>query len=127
MRPVSVRVRARQNAPVSSVGTDQPGTVYGVPSASASARISRRLHRDGHGLMITISSVIAAFLTMLGAASILAGLSGVVGIEPLGLVRAALYLGLGFAGAGSGGLLLIILGDLRKTHDADPSADSFSA
>jgi|GEM_PF-6116619 len=76
--------------------------------------------------MITISSVIAAFLTMLGVASILAGLSGVVGIEPLGFVRTALYLGLGFAGAGSGGLLLLILSDLRKTHDADVSADAAS-
>ncbi len=72
--------------------------------------------------MITISSVIAAFLAMLGTASILAGLSGVVGIEPLGLLRTAFYLGLGLVGAGSGGLLLIILGDLRKAHDADSSA-----
>jgi hypothetical protein len=77
--------------------------------------------------MITISSVIAAFLAMLGTASILAGLSGVVGIEPLGLLRTAFYLGLGLVGAGSGGLLLIILGDLRKTHDADSSAGAPSA
>jgi hypothetical protein len=107
---------------VSSLGTGQSGTVYGAPSARAAARISRRVHHDGPRLMITISSVIAAFLTMLGAASILAGLSGAVGIEPLGFVRTALFLGLGFAGAGSGGLLLIVLGDLRKAHDADSSA-----
>ena len=107
---------------MSSLGRARLGTVYGQPSASASARINQRLHEDGPRLMITISSVIAAFLTMLGAASILAGLSDIVGIEPLGLVRTASYLGLGLAGAGSGGLLMIILGDLRKAYDADSSA-----
>ena len=111
---------------VSSLGTAYSGTVYGSASASADAPREQSAHRGGPGLAITVSSVIAAFLTMLGAASILAGLSGVVGIEPLGLFRTASYLGLGFAGAGSGGLLLIVLGDLRKAHDAGLSADASS-
>ena len=82
---------------------------------------------DRTRLSITASSVIAAILAMLGAASILAGLTGVVGIEPLGLVRTAFYLGLGFAGAGAGGLLLIVLGDLRKAYDADSHASGAGA
>ena len=82
---------------------------------------------DRTRLSITASSVIAAILAMLGAASILAGLTGVVGIEPLGLVRTAFYLGLGFAGAGAGGLLLILLGDLRKAYDADSPTSGASA
>lgn len=112
--------------PVSSLGTANSGTVYGSVSASVDAPRKHSAHRVDPGLAITVSSVIAAFLTMLGAASILAGLSGVVGIEPLGLVRTAFYLGLGFAGAGSGGLLLIVLGDLRKTYDAGSSAGASS-
>ena len=106
--------------PVSSLGTANPGTVYG--SASADPLRARRIHRADPRLAITVSSVIAAFLTMLGAASILAGLAGAVGIEPLGLVRTAFYLGIGFVGAGSGGLLLIVLGDLRKAYGAGSSA-----
>ena len=110
--------------PVSSLGTAYSGTVYGSPPADAPREQSA--HRVDPGLAITVSSVIAAFLTMLGAASILAGLSGVVGIEPLGLVRIASYLGLGLAGGGSGGLLLIVLGDLRKANDAGSSAGAAS-
>lgn len=109
---------------MSSLGTAYSGTVYGSPSADAPREQSA--HRVDPGLAITVSSVIAVFLTMLGAATILAGLSGIVGIEPLGLFRAASYLGLGFAGAGSGGLLLIVLGDLRKAHDAGLSAGASS-
>jgi len=109
---------------VSSLGTANSGTVYG--SASAAAPRERSGHRVDPLLVITVSSVIAAVLTMLGAASILAGLAGVVGIEPLGLFRTASYLGLGFAGAGSGGLLLIVLGDLRKARDAGSSAGAAS-
>ncbi len=114
--------------PVSSLGTAKAGTVYGRPAGSASGDAPRdqRWYRTDPRLTITVSSVIAAFLAMLGTASILAGLSGVVGIEPLGLVRTAFYLGLGLAGAGSGGLLLIILGDLRKAHDADSSGGASS-
>jgi hypothetical protein len=111
--------------PVSSLGTASSGTVYGSPSAAAQP--DKRGHRVDPRRAITVSSLIAAFLTMLGTASILAGLSGVVGVEPLGLVRIAFYLGLGFAGAGAGGLLLIVLGDLRKAHEADASADAHSA
>jgi hypothetical protein len=103
---------------VSSLGTVNSGTVYGSASASADMPRERSADRADPRLAITVSWVIAAVLAMLGAASILAGLSGVVGIEPLGLVRTASYLGLGFAGAGSGGLLLILLGDLRKAYDA---------
>ena len=95
-----------------SLGTAHSGTVYGSPTTP------ERPHRADPRLAITVSSVIAAILAMLGAASILAGLSGVIGIEPLGFVRTASYLGLGFAGAGSGGLLLIVLADLRKTYAA---------
>jgi hypothetical protein len=110
--------------PVSSLGTAYSGTVYGSPSVDAPPERSAR--RAGPRLAITVSSVIAAFLAMLGTASILAGLSGVFGIEPLGLVRTASYLGLGFAGAGSGGLLLVVLGDLRKAYDAGSSAGATS-
>ena len=112
--------------PVSSLGTANSGTVYGSASASVDATRKQSMHRANPRLAITASSVIAAFLTMLGAASIIAGLAGVVGIEPLGLVRTAFYLGLGFVGAGSGGLLLIVLGDLRKAHDAGSSAGATS-
>lgn len=108
---------------VSSLGTANSGTIYGSPSADAPRE--RSAHRVDPHLAITVSSVIAVFLTMLGAASILAGLSGVVGIEPLGLFRIASYLGLGFAGGGSGGLLLIVLGDLRKADDAGSSAGAY--
>lgn len=109
---------------VSALGTTHSGTVYGSASVPAT-RGGRR--GDRTHLSITASSVIAAFLTMLGAASILAGLTGAVGIEPLGLVRTAFYLGLGFAGAGAGGLLLIVLGDLRKAYDADSHSSAASA
>jgi membrane-bound ClpP family serine protease len=110
---------------VSSLGTSHSGTVYG--SASVPVTRGEPGRYDRTRLSITASSVIAAFLAMLGAASILAGLTGAVGIEPLGLVRTAFYLGLGFAGAGAGGLLLIVLGDLRKTYDADSAASAASA
>src|SRR5215475_11454953 len=63
---------------------------------------------------ILIATAIAGFLTMLGCASFLAGLAGAVGLAPLGVVRTVSYLGLGLAGAGSGGLLLLVLGDLRR-------------
>ena len=86
--------------PVSSLGTTHSGTVYG--SASVPAARGERRRYDRTRLSINASSVIAAVLTMLGAASILAGLTGAVGIEPLGLVRTSFYLGLGFAGAGAG-------------------------
>ena len=110
--------------PVSSLGSPNSGTVYG--SASSDAPRKQSVHRADARLAITVSSVIAAILTMLGAASTLAGLSGVLGIEPLGLVRTAFYLGLGFAGAGAGGLLLIVLGDLRKARDAGPAVGASS-
>ena len=118
-------VLCRQTVPVSSLGTAHSGTVYGSPAGS-DVRDDTRRRYDRDRVSITASSIIAAVLTMLGTASILAGLSGVVGIEPLGLVRTAFYLGLGFAGAGSGGLLLIVLGDLRKAHVADATAGTSS-
>jgi hypothetical protein len=96
---------------VSSLGTAYSGgTVYQSKATSERG--------DKHRHAITVSTAIAGILTMLGAASILAGLTGVFDIEPLGLVRTAFYLGLGLAGAGSGGLLLIVLADLRKAYDA---------
>jgi hypothetical protein len=74
------------------------------------------MRREAHHYGIMVALVIAACLTMLGAAAFLAGLAGVVGIASMGLVRSVFYVGLGLAGAGAGGLLLLVLSDMRRAE-----------
>ena len=74
--------------------------------------VSRPRH-DGYNTVVIVSMVISGFLAILGAASFVAGLSGVIGLERLGFIRTVSFLGLGLVGAGAGGLLLIVLDGLR--------------
>ncbi|HEU0238045.1 MAG TPA: hypothetical protein VFR11_02030 [Micromonosporaceae bacterium] len=102
---------------MSSLGDVRPeSTVY--QSRSAGTR------HDGYYYAIIVSTLIAGFLTMLGCASVLAGIAGLVDLAMLGFVRTVSYLGLGLAGAGSGGLLLLVLGDLRRLPERQGLAES---
>jgi hypothetical protein len=102
---------------VSSLGTASPPSHVYRSDAVAREHIAQR--KTAYRRSVIAATAIAALLTMLGVAAILAGLIGVIGVAPMGFVRAALYLGLGFAGAGSGGILLIVLSDLRPVADGD--------
>jgi len=94
---------------MSSVPTVRPrSTVY----TSAGFRMRRGAHHYG----ILVALAIATCLTMLGAATTLAGLSGILGIATMGIVRSVLFIGLGLAGAGAGGLLLVVLAGMRSTE-----------
>jgi hypothetical protein len=74
------------------------------------------MRREAHHYGIMVALAIAACLTMLGAAACLAGLAGIVGIASMGFVRSVFYIGLGLAGAGAGGLLLLVLSDMRRAE-----------
>jgi amino acid transporter len=87
---------------------------------TARLRPVSRPRRDGYNIVVIVSMVIAGVLAMLGAASFVAGLSGVFGLERLGFIRTVSFLGLGLVGAGAGGLLLIILDGLRTANSGRP-------
>jgi hypothetical protein len=74
------------------------------------------MRREAHHYGIMVALAIAACLTMLGAAAFLVGLAGLIGIASMGLVRSVFYIGLGLAGAGAGGLLLLVLSDMRRAE-----------
>jgi hypothetical protein len=82
-------------------------------STDSRSTLYRSKNADAGGRAITVATVIAAILTAVGAASMIAGLAGAVGFTGLDPARTALFVGIGLVAMGSGGLLLVILQGYR--------------
>jgi hypothetical protein len=62
---------------------------------------------------IGAATIVAAVLTMIGAAFLIGGVAGVAGVSALGTGRSIMFFGLGMVGLGCGSLLLVVLRSMR--------------
>jgi hypothetical protein len=91
------------------VGRRRLGSVTSTPVST----VYRSAHVGRPARARRAATMIAAVLTMVGAALLIAGLAGVAGLFPVAAFREALLLGLGLSGLGAGTLLLVALRSLR--------------